>query len=346
MKNLFICHTQAQLILASGLVRGRFKEDINDLILFVDFGLTQRQKERLNGTFNRILFLQSIYPAEYNTLRAKLKWYPNDWKEIKKFVYDKFDRAFAVCDWLLLVQKTLKRVYSINASVEIAWLEDGITAYYSDSDMRGGLDSNSLTSGLRKFLFKYLLGAGKFYDRDFRETGGLKCLKTVYTCYPNSVREPYRSRRELIEITDEEYMLGLKAIYETCSLDLKLPAVILVVDKLDRYEHPEIVKDSIIRFIRESRREGKKVICKFHPRETMIWEVFDDCQHIDKSIGIENTYLSLMPQKDLVTIAGIKSTGLMSAKKLGFHTLSLFMKCGEDNRNLISFYNGLGIDLV
>lgn len=345
MKNLFICHTQAQLILATGLVRGRFKEDINDLILFVDFGITQKQKERLNRTFNRILFLQSIYPAEFNTLRAKLKWYPKDWREIKKFVYDKFDRAFAVCDWLLLVQKTLKRVYSINPSVEIAWLEDGITAYYSDSDMRGGFDSNTFTTGIRKFLFKYLLGVGKFYDREFRETGGLKCLKTVYTCYPNSVREPYRSRREFIEITDDEYMFGLKAIYESCSLELKLPAVILVVDKLDRYEHPEMVKDSIIRFIRESRREGKKVICKFHPRETRIWKVFDECQQIDRSIGIENTYLSLIPQKDLVTIAGIKSTGLMSAKKIGYNVISLFPSCGESNDNLIRFYTSLGIEL-
>ena len=39
MKNLYICHTQAQLILASGLALGRFRDDENDLILFVDFGI-------------------------------------------------------------------------------------------------------------------------------------------------------------------------------------------------------------------------------------------------------------------------------------------------------------------
>lgn len=345
MKNLFICHTQAQLILASGLVRGRFKEDINDLILFVDFGLTQRQKERLNGTFNRILFLQSIYPAEYNTLRAKLKWYPNDWKEIKKFVVDKYDRAFAVCDWLLLVQNTLKRVYTMNPEVELAWLEDGITSYYGDSDIRGGLDSNNFTQIIRKLLIKNILGLGYFYERDFRETGGLKCLKTVYSCYPDCVREPYKSKRCLVGITDEEYQTGLKTMYAAAQLDIKIPAVILVVDKLDRYVYPELVKESIYKFIEQSHREGKAVLCKFHPRETQIWDVFDGCSLLDKSVGIESTYLALLDKKDDVSIVGIKSTGLMSAKKMGYNAISLFPSCGESNDNLIKFYTSLGIGL-
>ena len=78
MRNLYICHTQAQLILASGLALGRFRDDENDLILFVDFGIKDELKERLNKTFTRTLYLQSIYPAEMNTAKAKLKWYPQD----------------------------------------------------------------------------------------------------------------------------------------------------------------------------------------------------------------------------------------------------------------------------
>lgn len=346
MKNLFICHTQAQLILASGLVCGRFKEDINELILFVDFGITQEQKERLNRTFNRVLFLQSIYPAESNTLWAKLKWYPKDWEKIKKFVYDKFDRAFAVCDWLLLVQKTLQLVHQLNPSVEIAWLEDGITAYYSDSDIRGGFDSSRFTRTVRRLFFRDLMRVGRFYDRDFRETGGLKCLNTMYTCYPESVREPYKSHRKLIQITDDEYRDGLKSMYGVSRLDLKFPVVIVVVDKLDRYEYPETVKESLSKLIKESLHGGKTVVCKFHPRETMRWEIFDDCLTLDKSIGIESTYLSLLSHKEEVTIVGIKSTGLMTAKKLGYNTQSLFPSCGEKNENLTTFYQSLGVKLI
>ena len=72
MKNLFVCHTQANLILASGLALGRFKDDENLLILFVDFGLKDELKERLDKTFAHTLYLQSIYPPEFNTAKAKL----------------------------------------------------------------------------------------------------------------------------------------------------------------------------------------------------------------------------------------------------------------------------------
>ena len=62
MKNLFVCHTQANLILASSLALGRFKDDENLLILFVDFGLKDELKDRLDKTFAHTLYLQSIYP--------------------------------------------------------------------------------------------------------------------------------------------------------------------------------------------------------------------------------------------------------------------------------------------
>lgn len=347
MRNIFICNTQAQLILASGLAAGRFKGDENELILFVDFGLGDDLKKRLVGTFSRVLFLQSIYPAECNTVKAKLKWYPEDWKLIKRFISGKkYEKAFAVCDWLILVQKTLKRLYRLNTDIYMAWLEDGITAYYRDSDIRGGLDSNNFTRTIRRILVRDILGIGKFYDRDFREMGGLKCLKYIYTCYPDAVREPYRSQKKLVEITDEEYQLGLQSIYSPVELNIAPQSVILVVDKLDRYAYPEKVKAALAEFVTRCKADGKTIICKFHPRETTIWDIFDGCRQLDNSVGIESAYVSLQNIKETVTIVGIKSAGLMSAKKMGYKTVSLFSSCGESNDNLILFYNKLGIELI
>lgn len=346
MRNLFICHTQAHLLLASGLAKGRFKKDENILILFVDFGIKDELKQVLNSTFNRTLYLQSIYPAEYNTIKSKLKWYPQDWKQIKSFLTNPVDRTFAVCDWLLLVQKTLQRAYRLNPKTEFAWMEDGITAYYSDSNFHLGLDKNKLTMTLRRVIFRDILCTGKFYDRDFEQTGGLKFLKRIYTCYPEAVREPYKSQKRLIQITDEEYFLGLQSLYPKVHLDIKPNTVILVVDKLDRYMYPDKVKKSIIAFIRDCKNAGKSVVCKFHPRESEVWDVFDGCEQLDKSIGIESAYVSLADIKDSIIIAGIKSAGLMSAKKIGYATVSLFPSCGESNDNLIKFYRKLGIKLL
>lgn len=198
MKNLFVCHTQAQLILACGLALGRFREDVNELILFRDFDLKGEMRERLDGVFSRTLYLQSIYPKEYNTLKAKLKWYPQDLKELKSFVNGPYNRVFVVCDWVFLVQKAMQYAYRYNKDTEFCWLEDGITAYYSDSDIRGGFDSNQFTRLIRRIIVQYILGVGKFYQRDFREMGGLSILKRAFVTYPQSAREPYRSRRELV----------------------------------------------------------------------------------------------------------------------------------------------------
>ena len=346
MRNLYICHTQAQLILASGLALGRFKDDDNDLLLFVDFGIKDEMKERLDKTFTRTLYLQSIYPAEMNTAKAKLKWYPQDWKHIKRFLTEPVDRAFAVCDWLLLVQKTLQLAYKLNSNTEMAWLEDGITAYYSDSDIHGGMDKYSWSMAIRRFLFRDLVGVGKFYDRDFSLMGGLSCLKQVYTCNPNAVREPYRSHKQLVGITDEEYLAGLSAMYPKSKLDVQPNSVILVVDKLDRYAFPDMVRTSLSAFISKCKEDSKTVICKFHPRENEVWDIFDGCQTMDKSVGIESAYVSLADIKDSITIAGIKSAGLMSAKKVGYNTVSLFPSCGEENENLVKFYTQLNIMLI
>lgn len=346
MRNLFVCHTQAHLILASGLALGRFRDDENLLILFVDFGIKDELKERLNKIFTRTLYLQSIYPAEMNTAKAKLKWYPQDWKLIKQFLTEPVDRAFAVCDWLLLVQKTLQRCYRLNKQSEMAWLEDGITAYYSDSEIHGGMDKYSWSLAIRRFLFRDIVGVGKFYDRDFSLMGGLTCLKQVYTCNPDAVREPYRSQKHLVGITDEEYLAGLSAMYPKSKLDVQPNSVILVVDKLDRYAFPDRVRASLSTFISKCKEEGKTVICKFHPRETEVWDIFDCCQTMEKSVGIESAYVSLADLKDTITIAGVKSAGLMSAKKVGYNTVSFFPSCGEQNDNLVKFYEKLGIKLI
>ena len=342
MKNLFICHTQANLILASGLALGRFKADENILILFVDFGIKDELKIRLDKIFTRTLYLQSIYPAENNTIKAKLRWYPMDWTRIKCFLTEPVNRVFAVCDCLLLVQKTLQRCYKLNNGTEMAWLEDGVSACCRASDIHKGMDRYSWSMTIRRFIFQIILSLGHFYERDFEEMGGLKILKVIYTCYPDAVSEPYRSQKQIVGITDVEYLAGLRAMYPKSELNIKPNSVILVLDKLDRYKYPDKVQASIGRLKAKAQAEGKNIFCKFHPREDMEWPVFEGCTVLERTIGAESLYLSLIPQRDNISIVGIKSAGLMSAKKMGFDVTTLFNECGETNPDLVKFFRNMG----
>lgn len=345
MRNLFVCHTQAHLILACGLSKGRFKNDENDLVLFKDFNLNNEMRGKLEALFESSLFLTGIYPASNKTLKARLRWHREDNRQLKEYINQPYDRVFAVCDWTPPVQYCLKRCKIQNIDTRFIWLEDGILSYFPNAIIHKGSDKYAFTLFLRKILFKYILGMGRVYDRDFEEMGGLKLIHQIYTLYPDAVREPYRSTRELVGITEEEYLSGVNALYDTRELDIPDGSILLVVDKLDTYSYPDKVQKSITKLKEQAKEEGRMIFCKFHPREDMEWSVFDGCTILERTIGAESLYLSLADKKDSILVVGIKSAGLMSARKMGFLVSSLFNECGEENYNLLRFFELIGVKL-
>lgn len=345
MRNLFVCHTQAQLILACGLSLGRFRDVENHLILFQDFLLKPELTERLDRVFAKTLYLQGIYPKKQNTFKEKLRNYPVNDRKMKELMLGPYDKVFTVCDTIYPEQKCMKQAYKLNENTDFCWLEDGIIAYYQNIVIREGFDANSAFRFIRKLYFKYIKGLGSFYNRDFNEFGGLRYNKSVYCLYPDAVREPYKSYRTMFDILKDEFLKGLKAMYAKVELPVKEGDIILLVDKIDTYVYPEKVKISLGNFIKESRAAGKRVFCKFHPREIEFWDIFDGCDTLEKTVGVESMYLSLVDMANDITIVGIKSTGLMSAKTLGYNPISLFSSCGEDNPELVKFFEAIGIKM-
>ena len=347
MRNLFICHSQAHLILASGLTRGRFKDDCNHLILFRDFNLKNELREELTRVFDTCLFLEGTFPASENgSLQARMRWHREDNRLIKEHVKQAYSRVFAVCDWTPPVQYALRRCYDLNHATEFSWLEDGILAYFPNAVINKGADRYGFTMLLRKIYFKYIKGMGKIYDRDFDEMGGLSVFKKAFVLYPKAVREPYRSKKEIVGITDAEYLEGLNALYERRELGIPDNSILLVMDKLDTYSYPENVQNAIVTLKAEAEKAGQKIFCKFHPRENEAWSVFDGCTRLDNTIGAESMYLSLTDRKESVQVIGVKSAGLMSARKMGFKVKSLFNQCGEENKNLVKFFEQIDIRFV
>lgn len=345
MRNLFVCHTQAHLILACGLSKGRFKNDENHLVLFKDFNLSDEMKGKLEAFFASTLFLTGIYPASNKTWKARLRWYREYDSLLKGYIKEPYDRVFAVCDWYPPVQYSLKQCREQNKDTQFIWLEDGIISYFQNAAIHKGTDQYTFTLFLRKIMFKYLLGMGSVYDRDFEEMGGLKLFRQMYTLYPQAVREPYRSTRELVEIKEEEYLAGVNTLYEDRDLQIPDGSILLVMDKLDTYSYPNKVQKAIEGLKGRAKKEGRQIFCKFHPREESVWPVFDGCTILEKTIGAESLYLSLASQKDSIEIIGIKSAGLMSARKMGFKVSSLFNECGEEYDNLRQFFTQIDIKL-
>ena len=345
MENLFVCHTQAHLILATGLSLGRFKNDDNTLILFRDFELKRSLECRIKQLFNNCIILKGNTSAS-KSLISRIRWHREDNRILRKSIIEPYDRVFAVCDWTPPVQYCLKRCLDLNNKTEFIWLEDGILAYFQNVENRSGSERFAITKYIRKLFFKYLCGIGKVYDRDFNGMGGLKLFKQIYCLYPDAVREPYCAQRSLVPITNEEYNIGVSSLYDTKSLNVASNSVILIMDKLDTYLYPAIVKTSIVALKADLVSKGVKIYCKLHPREDVIWEELKDCEFLEKTIGAESLYLSLANMVDSINIIGVKSAGLMSAKKMGFSVASLFYQSGEQNLDLVRFYENIGIRLI
>ena len=345
MRNLFICHSQSHLILSAGLSKGRFAKDENHLILFKDFNLKEELKERLVNVFDSTLFLEGTYPAAQNmTVRGRVRWYRKDVRILQEELSVEYDRLFAVCG-TYPVLFIIKKCLDSNQDIEVNWLEDGIIPYFANTKAHMGLDSNAFTRRLRVILYRKLLRLGNVCDRDFDEMGGLSVFKNAYVSYPEAVRDPYK-KKKLIGISSDEFNAGVNELYLRHDLAVPNGAILLVMDKLDTYFSPDKVKSAIRFVFKFAKTNGIPVYCKLHPREDIIWEELENCIQLDKAVGAESMYLSLLPQREDIHIIGIKSAGLMTAVKMGFKVNSLFPKCGELNADLELFFKSIGIHML
>lgn len=343
MKNLFIVHTQYSLILASGLRKGRFESDSNDLILFKDFQLTQVLQEKLTSIFNKTLILEGTFTVRNQLGFFKFKYYQKSIRESKLFIIDKYDKVFIVLDMNLPEMHIMKKAYSLNPAVELMALEDGSYPYFLNYATAGGLDANNFTRLLRTILFKYLLGCGKFYSFEGRFMGANTWLKSIYLTYKDHAREIYKNKNR-IEITTEEFNAGIDMLFQGTNNTMESNAVILILDKLDVYKKRSSINILIADLVTTLVGNGKTIYYKYHPREDQQLEELKNCNELNRNIAIESYYKDFLNNMPLVI--GIKSTGLQTAKKMGFNVISLAKVANEHNEDVLNFYLKIGITIL
>jgi len=344
MNNLFVCHTQVNLLLACALANGRFCGEENHLILFQDFNASPELKAILQQAFNKVLYRTGTFPAINKTWKAKLSRYPGDLKAIKSFINIAYDNVFEVCDDCIPELYILKRAFRKNKNVNFAWLEDGSFPYFHNTINVSGFSTSSSTRYIRKFIFKYMLGLGRFYNFEGQFMGSNQVLKKAYLTFPGKQRSVYASK-EIVGITDEEFKKGVSILYPPKE-DYKLRnnGVLLVLDKLDVYKDIKKIKFVISELIETLQKNGKQIYYKYHPREENQLEELISCTEISRYTGIENIYSA--SQGNNILVIGIKSTGLQNAVKMGFKVISIANIVDEGDRDVLAFYNNIGINII
>lgn len=331
MRQLFVCHTQYNLILAAGLSSSN-----DDLVLFKDFNLSEDLKKKLEDHFKRCLFLGGNYPKKEMSSKEKMNKIVKDNHELKRFICS-YDRIFIVDDMCIQEMYALKCSYRKNRNVDMAWLEDGANAYFSNGVVSGGMGSTPLKRMIRKYAFSIMFGLWKFYDLSSC-MGGHKSLSSAYVIFPDHIRSELKNKK-LIEITDEQFKTGMEFMYGGKKYEFESASTLIAMDKLDVYGDQ---LGKVGRLISDIVNTSKgKIYYKYHPRETDSLNVLCDCIELDRTIPLES-YLINSTSKDLIVV-GIKSTALQTAKKMGYKAISLINDI-EINSAVVSFYKAIGVE--
>jgi hypothetical protein len=343
MKNLFVLHTQYNLIIATGLVQSKFNNAINDLILFQDFELKEDMKKKLDSIFNSTLYLKGSYPLINTIWRKKIFIYPKVIKSCFNFIISKYERVYLVDDGCLPEIYIMKKAYSLNRNINFLWLEDGSYPYFLNHETSGGFDSNEFTRNMRKFIFKYIFGCGQFYSFEGRFMGANTWIKTILLTYPNYAREIYKNK-EKEEISSDSFFLGL-GIFDRPNCTIKKNSVVILFDKLNVYKDKQSISLTINSIVKDLQSHGITVYYKYHPRETsVIPSLSNDCIELNRNKGIE-AYCPVFLEANCLII-GIKSTGLQSSQKIGVHTVSIANLVNESNKDMDLFYEKIGIKQI
>lgn len=335
MKQLFVCHTQYNLVLAIGLASNQ-----DDLILFEDFLLTDELKQKLESYFQRTLFLKGNYPKQTLSGKQKLQKISDDNKSIKAFL-DKYEHIFIVDDMCIQEMYIMKLTYRKNPAVEMSWLEDGTNSYFINSFVSEGMGATPFRRFIRKHVFSFLYGLYGFYDLD--EFMGVHFrLTSIYVTYPDCVRKELSGKIKY-EITSAQMEKGMRFMYESEPLKMEPKSYLIAMDMLSTYgDSIDKVNKAVSHIVQTAQESGKKVYCKYHPRETEELNALKNVEQLNSKVGIES-YLINTTSKD-ITLVGFKSTALQVAKKMNFNVISLIRSIDDpDGESIIRFYKSIGV---
>lgn len=336
MKNLFILHTQYNIMLALSLISGRFKDDTNDLILFLDFSISDDLKYTLDINFNSVHYFQGTDSLKKENYIEKNKRYRKILSEFNCIINKPYDKVFIVDDMCIPEMYALKLCYKHNKNISMIWLEDGAIAYYSNGVKSYGMGNRKIIRVIRKIYFGLLWGLGRFYSLR-RCMGDHKLLKEGYFVFPQFVKKELNNKK-ITEIKSDEFLTGLNLMYGSQAILDK--SVIIAMDKLDVYTDLNVINSAINELITQLKGYGYNIYCKYHPRENSSIDALEKAIELDKNCAIESYYNSC---KNLCVI-GFKSTGLQTAKKLGVRAVSLINIIESQESRVKDFFYKIEIE--
>lgn len=332
-RNLFIMHTQYNLILATGIMKSKYKNDINDLIVFAEFEVTGDWERKLKQVYSNVWFVRKRFET-YKGGMQDIILLKKQIKSCKEFIRNHYDQVLVAQDRPfenVIVRKIKKRnPYCVCSAVE----ED---VYFSLNKRHANIFATvkrAIKSLMIKALYGVWCGAQQFY-------GNSKYIDRVYVCYPNSVRSELK--KETISIDKEIIERGIHNLYPCGKREANQKFTVLIAsDLMSRYKDQQKISDVFNLIVEWCSKRDIRLLMKYHPRETNPLNLCGDMAELPSDTAIEKYFMELQP--DQTVIIGNLSTSLEMANKMGFRVLSIVHICGG-NEEAEQVYKDWGISV-
>ena len=341
MKNLFIMHTQYNLILAAAVAM-RNSGDESILLLYPEFKVTDEIRQSLANLFSKVVILNENYTSEKTLLkkvaliRKCLKKTKSIWNEVFDRIYMSQERVF---DLIVCTHAKKNNPHIRSYHIEEDAYYSLNNSYNADGFVQRVSYKDKMTNLARRILLleyaynykdvSYCYGMSKEYD-------------AANLLYPKLARRELQGK-ELIEITKGELTVGIDALYANRSVSYPDSAKYMVIffDLMNRYKSKETVLHILRRIIIRAQAEGRTVLAKYHPRETEKFQDLDGIFELEHLIPAEKVLLDLAG-KDVVVI-GNATTSCLVAAKLEFRVVSISKLAFPENSTMHTAMEKMGI---
>ena len=342
MNNLFIMHTQYNLILSAGITT-RYKNDYNVLVLYAEFSVYDQLLARLNDVFDEVVVVNDSF-KRFNSSKGELDFIKQCAKKCKKLWHIQFDKVFlsqeSIFERILLrkAQKLNKNVVSFNIEEDAYY---SINNKFNDENYKAIVP---LKTKVKRFLQRcYLFGYPYNYKEIIYCYGMYSEHVGVHMLFPDIARREIRNKNNT-EITKEELLFGINALYGYKKIDYPKGDKYLIIffDLLSRYQNKQATVDAFKQLVEQY--NDYTILLKYHPRETQKIQEFSEFYEVDNTVPAEKALLDLVG-KDVVVV-GNATTSILVAAKMEYKVYSVCNIDAPDNKKMKQAMTAMGIDFI
>ena len=259
-RNLFVMHTQYNLILATGIALSRYAGEDNDLIVYPEFSITQDWKERLQRVYRRIYFVREAYADSTPGIRG-IREAAEQIRQCESFLAPQYDEVIISQDRLfegILVARLRRQ----NPACRCTAVEEDI---YFSLKPQGNARFGNIKKWFKSAITKKMTGVWvNFLTPPCY--GGSNYIDALYVNYPSAIRKELADK-PCVEIGREAVVEGIRTLYSCRKPDAdQKKTVVILSDLISRYSNKEAVVRVFMDVARWCGEKNLRLLIKYHPR--------------------------------------------------------------------------------